>query len=210
MVQLIFFLQAAQDRNGVLNGRLAHHHWLKTPFQRRILLHMLAILIQRGCTDAVQLAARQRRLQQVGGVHRAFGFAGTHQRVHFIDEQQDLPLGGGHFVEHGLQPLLEFAAIFGAGDQRAHIEREQSLVFQSIGDIAVGNAQRKAFHDGRLADSGLTDQYRVVLGAPREHLDGPADFLVAPDHRIKLAGTRHLGEVAAIFLQRVIAFLGAG
>ena len=33
-------------------------------------------------------------------------------------------------------------------------------------------------------------------------------FLVTPDHRVELAGLRRLGEIARIFLQRVIALLG--
>ena len=35
------------------------------------------------------------------------------------------PLARGDFVQHGLQPLLELAAEFGAGDQRAHVQRHQ-------------------------------------------------------------------------------------
>ena len=35
-------------------------------------------------------------------------------------------------VQHRLQPLLEFAAIFRAGDQRAHVERQQLLVLRAI------------------------------------------------------------------------------
>jgi hypothetical protein len=46
----------------------------------------------------------------------------------------------------------------------------------------------------------LADQHGIVLGAAREHLNGAADFLVTPDHGIKLAVTRRLGEVARIFL----------
>ena len=44
----------------------------------------------------------------------------------------------------------------------------------------------------------------IVLGAARQHLDGAADFLVAADHRIELAVARGLGQVAGVFLQRVI------
>src|SRR3546814_11474471 len=76
-------------------------------------------------------AACERGLEQVRGVHRAFGLAGADQRVHLVDEQDDLALGRLHFVEHALQPLLELAAIFGARDQRAHVEREQTAVLQA-------------------------------------------------------------------------------
>ena len=110
--------------------------------------------------------------------------------------------------EHRLQPLLELAAIFRAGDQRAHVERHQLLVLQQFRHVAIDDAQRQAFGDRRLADAGLADQHRVVLGAARQNLDGAADFVVAADDRIELAGAGVGGQVARIFLQRVIALLG--
>ena len=79
---------------------------------------------------------------------------------------------------------------------------------QALRHVAVDDAQRQALDDRGLADAGLADQHRIVLGAARQHLDGAADFLVAADDRIELAVARRLGEVARIFLQRVIGVLG--
>ena len=109
-----------------------------------------------------------------------------------------------------LQPLLELAAIFRAGDQRAHVERQQLLVLQALRHVAIDDAQRQALGDRGLADAGLADQHRIVLGAPRQHLDGAADFLVAADDRVELAVARVLGQVAGVFLQRVVLVLGRG
>ena len=67
---------------------------------------------------------------------------------------------------------------------------------------------RQALGNGGLADARLADEHRVVLGPARQHLDGAADFLVAPDHGIELARPRLCREVAGIFLQRVVALLG--
>ena len=110
--------------------RLVDEHRLEAPRQRRVLLDVLAVLVERGGADAVQLAARQRRLQQVGGIHRAVGLAGADEGVHLVDEQDDPALGGRHLLQHGLEPLLELAAVFRAGDQRAHVERQQLLVLR--------------------------------------------------------------------------------
>ena len=82
------------------------------------------------------------------------------------------------------------------------------MSFRTLRHVALDDAQRQAFGNRRLANAGLADQHRIVLGAPRQHLDGAADFLVAADHRIKLAVLGRFGEVAGIFLQRVIALLG--
>ena len=62
-------------------------------------------------------------LSRLRRVHRAFALAGADQRVHLVDEQDDLARGLLDLVEHALEPLLELAAIFRAGDQRAHVER---------------------------------------------------------------------------------------
>ena len=207
---LVFVLQAAQDRDGVLHARLGHEHRLEAPRQRGVFLDMLLVFVERGGADAVQFAARQRRLEQIGGVHRAVGLAGADQRMHLVDEQNDAAVRGGDLLQHGLQPLLEFAAIFGAGDHRAEIEREQLLVLQAFRHVAIDDAQRQTFDDRGLADAGLADQHRIVLGPARQHLDGAADFLVAADHRIELAVARGLREIAGIFLQRVIGVLGRG
>ena len=52
--------------------------------------------------------------------------------------------------------------------------------------------KRQTFDDRGLADAGLADQHGIVLGAAGQHLDGAADFLVAPDHGVELAVARRL------------------
>ena len=210
MVLLVFFLQAPQDRDRVLDRRLVDHHRLEPAGQSCVLFHMLAVLVERGCADAVQLAARKRRLQQVGGIHRPIRLAGADQRVHFVDEQDDFAVFRLHFVENGLQPLLEFAAELCARDQRAHVERHQLLVFKALRHVAIDDAQRQTLGDRRLADAGLTDQHRIVLGAARQNLDGAADFVVAADDRVELAFAGIRGQVTRIFLQGIEAGFGIG
>ena len=208
VVDLVALLQPAQDRDRVVDVGLVDEHRLEAPRQRRVLLDVLAVLVERGGADAVQLAAGQRRLEHVGGVHRPLGLAGTDQRVQLVDEQDHVALAVLHLLQQGLQPLLELAAVLGAGDQGAEIERQQPAVAQRLRHVAVDDAPGEALGDGGLADAGLADQDRVVLGPARQDLDDAADLLVAADHRVELAGARGLGEVARVLLQRVIAFLG--
>ena len=205
---LVLVLEPAQDRDGVLDARLVDEDRLEAPGERRVLLDVLLVFVERGRADAVQLAARERGLEQVRGVHRAVGLAGADERVHLVDEQDDAAVRRRHLLQHGLEPLLELAAILRAGDQGAHVEREQLLVLQALRHVAVDDALREPLDDRGLADAGLADQHRIVLGAAGEHLDGAPDFLVAADHRIDLAVARRLGEVAGIFLERVVGVLG--
>ena len=165
---------------------------------------MLAVLVEGGGADAVQLAARQRRLEHVAGVHGALGRARADHGVQLVDEEDDLALGLGDLLEDGLEALLELAAELGAGDQRAQVERDEPLVLEPFGHVAVDDAPGQPLDDGGLADAGLADEDRVVLGAAREHLDDAADLLVAADDRVELAGPRRLGEVAGVLLERLV------
>ena len=106
-------------------------------------------------------------LSKIGSIHRAVGLAGADQRVHFVDEENDAAVGGYDLLKHGLEPLFEFAAIFGAGNHGAEIEREQPLVLKALRHVAIDDAQRETFDDCGLADAGLADQHRVVLGPAR-------------------------------------------
>ena len=74
--------------------RLVDHDRLEPPLQRGVLLDVLAVLVERGRADHVQLAAGQHRLEHVAGVHRALGGAGADHGVQLVDEQQDPALGG--------------------------------------------------------------------------------------------------------------------
>ena len=117
VMHLVALAQAAQDADGVLDRRLADHDRLEAPLERRVLLDVLPVLVERGRADGVQLAAREHRLQHVRGIHRAFGGAGADDRVQLVDEEDDLALGVDDFLQHGLQALLELAAILRAGDR---------------------------------------------------------------------------------------------
>ena len=167
--------------------RLADEDGLEAALERLVLLDVLPVLVERRRADAAQLAARERGLEHVGRVHRALGAAGADQRVQLVDEQDDAARGGLDLLEHGLEPILELAAVLGAGDERAEVERQDPLVLERLGHVAGGDALRDALDDGGLADARLADEHRVVLGAAREHLHRAADLLVAADHRIELA-----------------------
>ncbi len=189
-MHLVALFQTAQYRNGILHGRFTDVNLLESSLQCRIFLDALAVFVQRGRADATQLAARQRGFEHIRGVHGAFRGAGADQGMQLVDKQHNPAAGFGDFFQDGFQSVFELAAELCAGDQRAEIEGDQPLFFQSLGHIAVDDAQRQAFDDGGFADPGLADQHRIVLGPARQHLDHPANFIVAPDHRIEFSFAR--------------------
>ena len=200
---LVLLLEATQDRDGVLDSRLADHHGLETTRERRVLLDVLAVLVERGRADRMQVATGERRLEDVAGVHRALGGTRAHDGVELIDEQDDLAFGLLHFFEHGLQAVLELAAVLGAGDQRAHVELNEVAVAQGARHVAGHDTLGDTLDDGRLADARLADEHGVVLGATGQDLDGSTDLVGTADDRVELAGTGKVADIAAVLLQRL-------
>ena len=65
-------------------------HRLETALQRGILFDVLAVLVERGGADGMQLAACQGGLEHVARVHGAIARGtGAHDGVQLVDEQDD-------------------------------------------------------------------------------------------------------------------------
>src|SRR5207253_3770674 len=129
------------------------------------LLEVLAVLVERGGADGLELTAGEHRLEDAGCVDRALGGTGTDERVQLVDEQDDVA-AGADLLEHLLQALLEVAAVTGAGDERAQVEGVELLAVQGLGHVVGDDALGETLDDGGLADTGLADEDWVVLGAP--------------------------------------------
>jgi hypothetical protein len=166
VVHLVALLQPAQDRDRVLDARLLHEHRLEAALERGVLLDVLAVLVERGGADGAQLPAREHRLQQVGGVDRALRGAGADDGVELVEEHDDAALALGDLLEHGLEPVLELAAVLRAGDQCTDVECDHAAVAQRLGHVARHDPLGEPLDYGRLAHAGLADQHRVVLGPP--------------------------------------------
>ena len=206
-MHLVALAQAAQDADRLLHGWLVDDHGLEAPLQRRVLLDVLAVLIERRRADRVELPAGEHGLEQVAGVHSAFRSPRADHRVELVDEEDDPPLAVLDLLEDRLQALLELAAVLRAGDERPEVQRDDALLFQRLRDVAAHDPLGQPFDDRRLADARLADQHRVVLRAAAQHLDDPPDLLVPADHRVELPRPRLLGQVPAVFLQRLVGAL---
>ena len=204
---LIALFQAAEDRDGILNGRLTDLHRLEPALQCGVLFNVFAVLIQRRRADAVQFTAGEHRLQQIACVHGAVRFARTDDRVQLVDKQQDLALGLFDLLQDRFQTLLKFTAVLCARDQCAEIEREDCAVPETVRDIAACDSLGKSFCDCGFADARLTDQNRVVLRFPGQNPDDIPDLGVTADDRIELMLLGALGQILTVFFQHVIGCL---
>ena len=194
VVLLVALADAEQDVDRLLHGRLLDHDRLEAALECRVALDVLAVLVERGRTDALELAAGERRLEDVRGVDRALGRAGPDERVELVDEEDGV-VRVPQLLDDLLEPLLELASVLGAGDERTDVERQDALVEQDVGHVAGDDPVGQALRDRRLAHARLPDQRGVVLGLPTEDLDDPLDLLLATDDRIELARAGRLGQV---------------
>src|SRR5581483_5502285 len=105
-------LDAEKNLGGVGFVGRRNFHRLETALQRTIFLDGLAVLARSGRADTLNLAARQGRLQDVGGVERAFSRARAHQGMQFVDKNDGV-LRLHQFLHDGLEPLFELSAILG-------------------------------------------------------------------------------------------------
>ena len=162
VVLLVALADAHQDLDGLLQRRLLDHDRLEAPLEGGVALDVLAVLVERRGADALQLAAGQRRLEDVRRVDRALGRAGPDERVQLVDEE-DRVVRVAELLDDLLEALLELAAVLRAGDERADVEGQDALVEQRLGDVAGDDPVGEALGDGGLADAGLADERRVVL-----------------------------------------------
>ena len=112
---LVLGAQAHEDLLGILDARLLDEDGLEAARERGILLEMLLVLVERRRTDDLDLAARERRLQDIGGVERALCRTRANECVHLIDEEDDRAVLT-HLVDESLEALLKLAAVLRAGD----------------------------------------------------------------------------------------------
>ena len=192
---LIAVLDSHDDPDGVFFVRRRHFDGLKTPFQRAVFLDGFAVFGGSGCADALDFAAGERRLENIGGVERAFGRSGADECVQLVDEDDGVLILHQLFHD-GLEPLFKLAAVLGACDDERQIQRQYALVGEEAGDFAIGDALRQALDDGCLAHSRFADEHWIVLGSAAKDLDDAFEFGVASDQRIELGIHRSLGEIA--------------
>ena len=178
--------QAVEDPPRLLDRRLRHVHGAEAARERLVFLDELLVLARRRRADDAHLAARQHRLEDVGGIRRrAERGARADHRVHLVDEQDQVrPLLD--FADDVLDAVLEHAAQHGAGDHRVHLQVDELAVAQPQRH-ALGlelDAAREPFGDRRLPDAGLAEeQHRIGALAMAQDLEHLVHLEVAAEDR---------------------------
>ena len=100
---------------------------------------MLAVLIQGGGTDGLQLTASQHRLQNGGRIDSTLCGTGPDKGVNLVDKQDNVA-ASANLLEHFLEAFLKVTAVPGARNQRAQIQGVQVLIFKSFGYVTMHNS----------------------------------------------------------------------
>ena len=125
-----------------------------------------------------------------------------------IDEEQNAPFRLFHLFEDCLQTFLELAAVLGARNERAHIEREERLVLEPFGDVPLDDTLSEPFGDRRLADARLADEHGVIFGLAREDADDVPDLLVPADDGFELVLAGELCQIGAVLFEGFVGIFG--
>ena len=206
MMDFVTFFQATENGDCVFDRRLVNHDRLETTFQSGIFFDVFLVFIEGRSADAAQVTTGQHRFQDVAGIHGAFRSASADDGVDFIDEEKDLAVGFGDFIEDRFESFFKFATVFGTGDEGAHIEGVEGLVFQRFRNVTADDTAGQPFDDSRLADTRFTDEDRVVLTTAGQDFDGTADFIITADDRIQFVLAGSGGQIAAVFFQGLVVF----
>ena len=208
MKHFIVMRHAAQDGDGLLQRRLIDCDRLEAALERGVLFDVFAVFGKRRCADDLNFAARQRRLQNIGGVHGAFGIARADKVVNLIDDKNDVA-AGLDLGDEAFHAALKLAAELRSGDERRQVEQIDLFVAQLERDIARDDALRQTLGDGRLADARLTDEAGIVLLTAVEDLHHTLRFDLAADDLVQLTGAGTAREAQTVSVEELV-FLHLG
>src|SRR5262249_33432859 len=157
-----------EDKDRLFNRRRFDLDRLETAFESGVLLDVLAVLVQGGGPDALEFAAAESRLDNIGGIHGAFGGTRADDRVQLVDKEDNV-LGTANLIHHGFDALLELAAVLRAGHHQREVKSDNSLVTKQFRHVPGGDFLRQAFHNRRFPNTSLAEQNRVVFGAAAQN-----------------------------------------
>ena len=200
VVFLVLVLDVVQDLNGFIDGCGLDQHLLEAALKGSVLFNVLAVFVQGGSSDALDLAAGECRLEHVGSIEGAACSTSTNNGVNLVNEQDHV----GRllqFVHHGLHTFFKLPAVLCSSDEGCDVERYDAFVEQDAAHFLFDNAQGQSFGDGAFTNPWLTDEDGVVLLAAGKNLRNAFDFLLASHNGIQTAFLSHLRQVSTEVVQ---------
>ena len=198
--------EAAQDGRRGLHIRLVDVHLLEAPLERGVLLNVLAVLVERRCADAAQLARASAGLSRFpASMAPPAAPAPTTVWISSM-KSTTCPIASCTSLSTAFRRSSN-SPRNGARNERTHVQREQLAVKQRLGGVAGGDALRQPLSDGGFTHTGLADQDRVVLGTPREDSHGAAHLVVAADDRVELAVLCLLRQIPRVLFEGLVGRL---
>ena len=191
--------QRPENGEGCLLGGLLHHHRPEPPFQRRVLLNILAVFVPGCCPQHLQFPPAQGRFEDIRRVDGSLGGACSHDGVHFIHKENHIA-AAADFRKHIPQPFLKFPPVFGPRHQRRHVQAHEPFFLQLGRHVSHGHPLGQALGDGGFTYPRLPHQSRIVLTLPAQDAHHHIDFPFPSDDRLHACRLGH--QILAELLQQ--------
>ena len=163
---------------------------------------MLAVLIQGGGTDGLQLASGKHWLEDRSGIDSTLGSTSADQGVNLIDKGDDVT-AGADLLGYLLQALFEVTAVARTCDQASHVQGVDLLAAKGLRNVVGDDCLSKSLNNRGLTNAWLTDKDWVVLGSTRKNLHNALDLTLAANHRVQLAFGSSLSQVTTVLVQNL-------
>ena len=186
---MVLFVQvpnASKDLIGIFGRRCVDLDFIETTSQSSIFKDSIAILVLSGSPDNGQLTARKRWLKNIRQALRTAisSCATCSQNLMDFIKEEDNVASFLDFIDQVLDIFFKATTILGTSFQTGNINRNNFLVLDSRRHITINDSLSQTFYDSCLTNSGVSDQYRIVLGPTRKDFCSFLDFLIASNDRI--------------------------
>ena len=195
MILLEALLQALQNVQRFLAGRLPDIHGLKAPCQGTVMLDGSGVFRRCGGADEMQLATGKGRLEEICRIDGTLRCAGAHDGVQLVNEQDDPPVCLD-LVHAGTDSLLKIATVFRPGKHCAEVKGKDAFPGKLRRNVTACKALCDALHDRCFSNTGVADETGVVFGAACEDLEYTLNLRLTPDQRVGVTVVEHEFAVA--------------
>ena len=201
MVALQAHHPGAEDLQRVERRQLTDIHPLEPALQGRVAAHPAHVLVFGRRPDHAKIAAHQRRLEHVAGVHgRAHRRPLADQVVQLVDEQDDVA-SGRHTVDQTRDPRFVLPTVRGSAQERDVIEGENAHIPERQRNGTRDDPLRESFDDRGLAHTGAADERGIVLAVAQQNVDDARDLRIPAADGIEPPIPRLVRQVTGISVQ---------